>query len=221
MHYICICFSFICCTYKSTVISLKNTRNKCACRIWTQRIVYEGFVCVLIFDDVGNLDESDSKCWRIFLVSLVDATKLCSTTSQRDNCVNLQTTKSSPHIWFLCSHSFFSPASESRMNTAAVFCLEANYKLFTKLEDRLYAEKGVMGKSWGANDLPKSMTNQADWSYSMWASGSTQKKKKKHVKRACKRFRYCVFSFTESGFHINFSFIKFNLLLPVWLTQKK
>lgn len=88
-------------------MSLKNTRIKCACRIWTQSIVYEGFVCVLMFDDVDNLDESDSKCWRIFLVSLVDATKLSSTTSQRDNSVNLQTTKSSPHIWFLCSHSFF------------------------------------------------------------------------------------------------------------------
>lgn len=29
------------------------------------------------------------------------------------------------------------------------------------------------------------------------------------------------FSLNESGFHINFNFIKFNLLLTVWLTQKK
>lgn len=189
-----------------------------------------------MFDDVDNLDESDSKCWRIFLASLVDATKLSSTTSQRDNSVNLQTTKSSPHIWFLCSHSFFPPASESRMNTAAVFCLEANYKLFTKLEDRLYAEKGVTGKSWWANDLPKSKTNQADGSYSIWASGSTHKKEKTR-KTSMQTFpilsvsstlgqsvhnkKLLQFSLNESGFHINFNFIVFNLLLTVWLTQKK
>lgn len=185
-----------------------------------------------MFDDVDNLDESDSKCWRIFLVSLVDATKLSSTTSQRDNSVNLQTTKSSPHIWFLCSHSFFSPTSESRMNTAAVFCLEANYKLFT--EDRLYAEKGVMGKSWWANDLPKSKTNQADGSYSIWAS--THKKEKTHktsmqtfpilsvsspLGRSVHNKKMLQFSLNECSFHINFNFIKFNLLLTAWLTQKK
>lgn len=131
---------------------------------------------------------------------------------------------------------FFPPASESRMNTAAVFCLEANYKLFTKLEDRLYAEKGVTGKSWWANDLPKSKTNQADGSYSIWASGSTHKKEKtlktsmqtfpilsvsSTLGRSVHNKKLLQFSLNESGFHINFNFIKFNLLLTVWLTQKK
>lgn len=138
-----------------------------------------------MFDDVDNLDESDSKCWRIFLASLVDATKLSSTTSQRDNSVNLQTTKSSPHIWF--------PQHQNPEWTQLLFSASKQTTNFSQSWKIGCMQRKVWRVS--HDELMISQSQRQIKLMDPTPSGLRVQhtKKKKHVKRACKRSRYCLF----------------------------